>query len=83
MDDKIFDLIGKMHSEMQQGCKEMNGKIDKLDKKINEIDRNQKLTYEEVARTREDMTEARADLRLIKIATVENSKDIEMLKVIK
>ena len=51
--------------------------------KLEEMNKQQKLIYEEVARTREDMTEVRADLRLVKIATVENSKDIEKLKVVK
>ncbi len=83
MDEKIFDLIDRMHSEMQQGFKEMNDKIDKIDKEMNEIDKYQKLIYEEVVRAREDMTEVRADLRLVKIATVKNSKDIEKLKVVK
>lgn len=87
MDEKILDLIEKMYAEMKQGFKQVNEEMQNGFKEVNEkiyaIEKQQNLIYEEVARTREDMTEARADLRLVKIATVENSKDIEKLKLIK
>ena len=62
---------------------ELKKELDPIIVKLEEMNEKQKLIYEEIARTREDMAEVRADLRLVKIATVENSKDIEMLKVIK
>lgn len=56
MDKKIYDLIENMYSEMQQGFRGINEKIEKIDKR-------QELIYEEVIRIREDMTETRADLK--------------------
>ena len=42
MEDKVFELISKMYSEMQEGFKEVNVKIEGIDVKIDSMEKDVK-----------------------------------------
>jgi uncharacterized coiled-coil DUF342 family protein len=90
MDQETKDFLQGMMNELQEFRKETNNRFESLEAGQKDINLKLDGLTDEVARLREDVTvlksdseEMKIDLRLVKIATVEHSNEIEKLKIIK
>jgi hypothetical protein len=88
MEDKIFGLIEKMYSEMQNGFQQVNINVSKLQNDVlkiqmeleNNIKPTQKLILEELVTVKEKLEEH--DIRFDTIESKIESQDVE-IKVLK
>lgn len=94
MEDKVFDLISKMYSEMQEGFKGINVKIDSIEKDVKELKEGQKnienliLELDPKNANRhleitEQIEELKKDLNAVEIVTSKNWNDIAKIKAVK
>lgn len=90
MEDKTFELLSKMYSEMQEGFK----KIDKIDKDVEFLKEGQKEIKALISELdpknanrhlelSEKIDELRKDLNAVEVVTSKNWNDIAKLKSIK
>ena len=77
MEDKTFELIEKMYSEMQSGFKEVRQDIVKLEDKMDE---NHKVLYDGYKQNSEAITEIKEDIKDLK-SRVDN-QEIELWVII-
>lgn len=87
MEDKVFELLSKMYSEMQEGFKGVNLRIDKLEEGqkeikalISELDPKNANRHMELT---EKIEALRKDLSTVEIVTANNYADIAKLKAVK
>lgn len=91
--DKLFKLMTKMYSEMQEGFKETNSKIDNITKDIAELKDGQdrienKLDDLEASNAHRhitinrDVKQIKSTLSKVEIVTADNWSDIAKLKAI-
>ena len=83
MEKEILELLKNMDtrlSAIERGQKELreevNEKLDRIEKKID-------ITYDQVARSAEDITGIKNDLCFVEEATAKNWNDIAKLKAVK
>ncbi len=55
MDERLFELIEKMYSEMQQGFKRVNEKFIGIDEKLNKLDKGQTALEDRLENTRKTL----------------------------
>lgn len=74
--ENMMNQINSKFEGLETGQKEIKSIQENHTKKLDGL-------TDEVARLREDVTEVKTDLKLVKIATVEQANEIQKLKVIK
>ncbi|MGL6184396.1 MAG: plasmid stabilization protein [Clostridium chrysemydis] len=79
MEKEILEILKSMQQELK-GLKDeqqkANEKLDRIEKKID-------ITYDQVARSAEDITSIKNDLCFVEEATAKNWNDIAKLKAVK
>lgn len=93
MDKEILELLKAMQLDIQEIKStqqnhtkilgNMTDEIVRLREDATVLKEDVTILKEDVAVLKDDMKEVKVDLRLVKIATVENSNEIEKLKVVK
>ena len=68
--NELLNAISEIiESKMKQELKPINDKLDKIEGRLDKIEK--------------EIVEMKIDLRLVKIATVENAEDLKDLKIVK
>lgn len=78
MDKEILEIL----KEMQQDIKSLKEEQQKANKKLDRIEGKMDITYNQVARATEDVTEIKKDLTFVEEATAKSWTDIAILKAI-
>lgn len=79
MDNEILEILKAMHEDIKElkvEQKKANDKLDSIEKKID-------ITYDQVARSAEDIISIKKDLCFVEEATAKNWNDIAKLKAVK
>ncbi|MEG1483415.1 plasmid stabilization protein [Clostridium sp.] len=79
MDNEILEILKAMHEDIKElkvEQKKANDKLDTIEKKID-------ITYDQVARSAEDIISIKKDLCFVEEATAKNWNDIAKLKAVK
>lgn len=79
MEKEILEILREMQQDIKSLKEEQQKANDKLDRIENKID----ITYDQVARSAEDITSIKKDLNFVEEATAKNWTDIARLKAIK
>ena len=79
MEKEILEILREMQLDIKSLKEEQQKANDKLDRIENKID----ITYDQVARSAEDITSIKKDLTFVEEATAKNWTDIARLKAIK
>ena len=79
MEKEILEILREMQQDIKSLKEEQQKDNDKLDRIENKID----ITYDQVARSAEDITSIKKDLTFVEEATAKNWTDIARLKAIK
>ncbi len=79
MEKEILEIL----KAMQQDIKDLKNEQYKSNEKLDRIEKKIDITYEQVARSAEDITGIKKDLCFVEEATAKNWNDIAKLKAVK
>lgn len=79
MEKEILEIL----KDMQQDIKDLKNEQYKSNEKLDRIEKKIDITYEQVARSAEDITGIKKDLCFVEEATAKNWNDIAKLKAVK
>ena len=79
MEKEILEIL----KAMQQDIKDLKNEQYKSNEKLDRIEKKIDITYEQVARSAEDITDIKKDLCFVEEATAKNWNDIAKLKAVK
>lgn len=86
MENEILEILRSMQgsiTEIQKEQKITNERLTKLEEGQQRIEKKIDITYDQVARTAEEITDIKKDLIFVEEATSKNWNDIAKLKAIK
>ena len=86
MDDKILEILMELkegQTRLETNINNIDGRLDRIETDIKDIKNKLDITYDQVARTAEDVISIKDDMSTFETVTAKNWADIVKLKSVK
>jgi len=86
MDDKILEILMELkegQTRLETNINNIDGRLDRIETDIKDIKNKLDITYDQVARTAEDVISIKDDMSTVETVTAKNWADIVKLKSVK